>query len=247
MKWLCCWRAETVIGLWLTQRMTLVSQGSRPFNHPRVVQDLIRRSERSISLRAAGEIVSETAQGKKRLDRVTVTDTLAFENGALPTATSRGMDSIQEGFWVNNCLSLSATVFTRLFLSLCSIPQNGSLSGNQLPPKSVSLPPLPTPGVFCQSFCQRMLIEAYQSSGPMPNTLWEVPTRKWMTDTERVTALPAILLLWLLVLCICRIDFIYPKKAKPTGPWWAWLYNLSICSRSHWICIMTRMFIRWES
>lgn len=140
------------------------------------------------------------------------------------------------------------TVSTSLFLSLCCILQNGSLSGNQLPPPRVSsLPPLPTPGVFCQSFCQRMLIWTYQSSGPMLNTLWEVPTRKWMTDTERVTALPAILLLWLLVLCICRIDFIYPKKAKPTGTWRAWLYNLSVCSRSHWMCIMTCMLMWWKS
>lgn len=63
-----------------------------------------------------------------------------------------------------------------------------------------------------------------------------------MTDTERVTALPTNLLLWLLVLCICRIDFIYPKKAKPTGTWWAWLYNMSVCGGSHRTCIMTCVY-----
>lgn len=123
----------------------------------------------------------EQGSAENRLHCVAVIDTLAFENEALPTVTSLGMDNIQERPRVHNYLieSLSATVFTSLFLSVCLIPQNGSLSGNQLPP-SVSLPPLPTPGVFWQ----KMLIWAYQSSGPMPNSLWEVPTRKWLTPNE---------------------------------------------------------------
>lgn len=152
----------------------------------------------------------------------------------------------QEGFWVLNCLrDHCLRLLSRVYFCLYVVSHKMAvLVAISFPPKSVSLPPLPTPGVFCQ----RMLICVYQSSGPMPNTLWEVQTRKWMTDTERVTALPAILLLWLLVLCICRIDFVYPKKkAKPTGTWWAWLYNLSVCSGSHWMCIMTCMFMRWKS
>lgn len=54
--------------------------------------------------------------------------------------------------------SLSGTVSASQFPSLCYIAQNGSLSGNQLSPNTVSLPSLPTPGVFSQSFCQSMLI-----------------------------------------------------------------------------------------
>lgn len=70
-----------VIGLLVrcrsTQRMTLPSQGSEPFNHP---GDLIQRFKRSIKLRAAGEIVSDKVLGGGiRLHSVTVIDTLVLK------------------------------------------------------------------------------------------------------------------------------------------------------------------------
>lgn len=135
----------------------------------------------------------------------------------------RGRIARQEGFWLHNCLKNHCLQFV-LF---CSLPLRVYfclwvafhkmavlVASSVFPPKSVRLPRLAAPSVFCQPFCQSMLIWAYQSSGLMPSAPWEVPTRKWMTDAERVTALPAILLLWLLVLCICRKDMILPKKKE---------------------------------
>ncbi len=57
---------------------------------------------------------------KNRLYCVIVIDTLAFENEALPTATSLGMDSMQERFWVHNCLrNHCLPLFSLVYFCLC--------------------------------------------------------------------------------------------------------------------------------
>lgn len=70
-----------------------------------------------------------------------------------------------------------------------------------------------------RAFCQVLLSEHANMSISVVGSrapLWEFPLKKRMTDTERRTALPAILLLWLLVLCIRGEDLVYPlKTAKP--------------------------------
>lgn len=133
--------------------------------------------KRSMSLTASGETVLDRVQG-------TVIETLTIDKKSTPNShQSSGWGDTQKGFCI--------TVWRIPVCSFStSILQNGSLSGNQLPPQRVSvcllcISPMSFVQPSCHAFCQRTLIWTYQPSGPMPNALWEVPTwNEWLTLNE---------------------------------------------------------------
>lgn len=145
--------------------MTLLSLGSRPFHQAGVGQDPSAPSHKSISSTAGAEIVSDKSERQERgIAPFTVIDSPALglecSNhfpvfGWVPQQIERGLAAVRRSFYSHQ--------FSLTYFSARHMPQNGRLGVNRLFPTSVRMP-LPL-RVFCQSFCQNMLIRAYQSSG----------------------------------------------------------------------------------
>lgn len=155
----------------LTRSATSVSQRSTLFNQRRDGQDLALQLQRSMILRAAGGKASHKVQRETDWDVQLWQNPL--ENKLILTLMSLGMRESACRFAYLFEESVFPVVFTRLFLCLCNSLQNGSLSGNQLPPReSVCLlltSPMPFVQPSHQLFHKGKQIWAHQSSGPMPS------------------------------------------------------------------------------
>lgn len=155
----------------LTQSATSVSQRSTLFNQRRDGQDLALQLQRSMNLRPAGGKASHKVQ-REQIEMCSC-DRFPPENKLILTLMSLGMreSGCRSAYLFEE--SVFPVVFTRLFLCLCYSLQNGSHSGNQLPPReSVCLllsSPMPFVQPSHQLFHKGKQIWAYQSSGPMPS------------------------------------------------------------------------------
>lgn len=153
-----------------------VSRGSRPLNHRGVGQDLIWRFERSISLRAVAEIVSDKVQGRNSVCVTVIASLQSQISGWVKYRRDSGCTIVSGESW-------SEAVFSFVyFLCLSFTPP--------LPPRvSVCLlfpPPLP----FVRPYFRSLPIRVYQSSGPRaPMRSEKFQTKRGkrrMTDTEQL-------------------------------------------------------------